>query len=92
MTLNQRTIAEIKSYNNPIAEIHTCMRATLLLLGHPEEETKVNALSMYTFECFVLTYEETITQIFIKVAFFYCSTLERINETQYGITVLDSYL
>ena len=41
MTLNQRTIAEIKSYNNPIAEVHTCMRATLLLLGHPEDETKV---------------------------------------------------
>lgn len=41
MTLNQRTIAEIKSYSHPIAEVHTCMRATLLLLGNPEDETKV---------------------------------------------------
>ena len=42
MTLNQRTIAEIKSYQHPIPEIHTVMRATLMLLGNSEEETKVS--------------------------------------------------
>ncbi|XP_052211940.1 lim and transglutaminase domain protein ltd-1-like [Dreissena polymorpha] len=40
MTLNQRTISEIRSYAHPIAEIHIVMRATLLLLGDPEESTK----------------------------------------------------
>ena len=45
MTLNQRTISEIRSYAHPIAEIHTVMRATLLLLGNPEEETKVGGLA-----------------------------------------------
>lgn len=40
MTLNQRTIAEIKSYSHPIAEIHTVMRCTLILLGHTEKETE----------------------------------------------------
>lgn len=41
MNLNQRTIAEIKSYTHPIAEIHTVMRATLILLGNTEKETEV---------------------------------------------------
>ncbi|XP_053379649.1 lim and transglutaminase domain protein ltd-1-like isoform X2 [Mercenaria mercenaria] len=40
MTLNQRTIAEIKSYAHPPDEVHTVMRGTLLLLGNKEEETK----------------------------------------------------
>ncbi|WAR15075.1 HIL-like protein [Mya arenaria] len=38
--IHERTISEIRSYAHPIAEIHTVMRATLLLLGNPEEETK----------------------------------------------------
>ncbi|KAK3581413.1 hypothetical protein CHS0354_016274, partial [Potamilus streckersoni] len=40
MNLNQTTIAEIRSYGNPVKEIHIVMQATLLLLGHFEEETK----------------------------------------------------
>ncbi|KAL4221274.1 hypothetical protein ACF0H5_019537 [Mactra antiquata] len=40
MTLNQRTIAEIRSYSHPTTEIHTVMRATLLLLGNSEKETE----------------------------------------------------
>ncbi|KAL3861287.1 hypothetical protein ACJMK2_007329 [Sinanodonta woodiana] len=41
MNLNQTTIAEIRSYGNPVKEIHVVMQATLLLLGHYEEETKI---------------------------------------------------
>ena len=41
MTLNQRTIAEIRSYTKPVKEIHIVMQATLVLLGNPSEETKV---------------------------------------------------
>lgn len=40
MTLNQRTIAEIRSYTKPVQEIHTVMQATLVLLGNTQEETK----------------------------------------------------
>ena len=42
MTLNQRTIAEIKSYSSPKPQVFTVMRGTLILLGNTEEETKVN--------------------------------------------------
>ncbi|KAK3581411.1 hypothetical protein CHS0354_016272 [Potamilus streckersoni] len=41
MKLDQTTIAEIRSYGNPVREIHVVMQATLLLLGHFEEETKI---------------------------------------------------
>lgn len=40
MTLNQRTISEIRSYAHPIHEVHVVMRATLMLLGNAEDETK----------------------------------------------------
>lgn len=40
MTLNQRTIAEIRSYTKPVKEIHIVMQATLVLLGNPSEETR----------------------------------------------------
>lgn len=41
LSLDQRTIAEIRGYSNPSPEIHAVMKATLLLLGHYEEETRV---------------------------------------------------
>ncbi|XP_062572358.1 uncharacterized protein LOC134234325 [Saccostrea cucullata] len=40
LALDQRTIAEIRCYSNPSPEIHAVMKATLLLLGHFEEETR----------------------------------------------------
>lgn len=40
LSLDQRTIAEIRGYSNPSPEIHAVMKATLLLLGHYEEETR----------------------------------------------------
>lgn len=40
MNLDQRTIAEIKSYSHPNPEIHRVMRATLMLLGNTEKETE----------------------------------------------------
>lgn len=47
MTLNQRTIAEIRSYTKPVQEIHTVMQATLVLLGNTVEETKVTLFRKY---------------------------------------------
>ena len=47
MTLNQRTIAEIRSYAHPVKEVHTVMQATLVLLGNTEEETRVYLLLFY---------------------------------------------
>lgn len=41
LSLDQSTIAEIRGYSNPSPEIHAVMKATLLLLGHYEEETRV---------------------------------------------------
>ena len=46
MTLNQRTIAEIRSYTKPVQEIHTVMQATLVLLGNTQEETKVRMIDV----------------------------------------------
>ncbi|XP_021364892.1 uncharacterized protein LOC110457720 isoform X2 [Mizuhopecten yessoensis] len=40
LTLDQKTIAEIRCYNNPPPAVHRVMMATLLLLGHWEEETE----------------------------------------------------
>ncbi|KAK3582815.1 hypothetical protein CHS0354_035754 [Potamilus streckersoni] len=40
LELNQKTIAEIRSYSNPPEEVYKVMKATLLLLGNYEEETK----------------------------------------------------
>lgn len=39
--LDQKTIAEIKAYQNPPPAVHRVMMATLLLLGHWDEETEV---------------------------------------------------
>lgn len=41
LELKQATVAEIRSYQNPPAVVHTVMTCTFLLLGHPEKETKV---------------------------------------------------
>ena len=38
--LSQCVIAELKSYSSPPPQVHQVMRATLLLLGNPEQETK----------------------------------------------------
>ncbi|OWF45838.1 Kyphoscoliosis peptidase [Mizuhopecten yessoensis] len=40
MALEQPTIAEIRSFSSPLPEIHNVMKATLLLLGNFEDETK----------------------------------------------------
>ncbi|XP_033763426.1 kyphoscoliosis peptidase-like [Pecten maximus] len=40
MALEQPTIAEIRSFSNPLPEIHNVMKATLLLLGNYDDETK----------------------------------------------------
>ncbi|KAL3861103.1 hypothetical protein ACJMK2_007175 [Sinanodonta woodiana] len=40
MALDQRTIAEIRGYQSPPPAVHSVMKATLLLLGHFEEETE----------------------------------------------------
>ena len=42
LELKQSTVAEICSYQKPPPIVHTVMTATFLILGHPEEETKVN--------------------------------------------------
>jgi len=41
--LDQKTIAEIKGYQSPPPAVHRVMMATLLLLGHWEEETEVRS-------------------------------------------------
>ena len=41
MALDQRTIAEIKSYATPPDVVHQVMAATFLLLGSPESSLKV---------------------------------------------------
>jgi hypothetical protein len=41
LSLDQKTIAEIRGYQNPPPAVHRVMMATLLLLGHWEEETEV---------------------------------------------------
>ncbi|GFR91409.1 trichohyalin-like [Elysia marginata] len=40
LELKQATVAEIRSYQSPPPIVHTVMRATFLLLGHKERETK----------------------------------------------------
>ncbi|XP_076086199.1 uncharacterized protein LOC143056904 isoform X2 [Mytilus galloprovincialis] len=40
LSLDQKTIAEIKGYQNPPPAVHRVMMATLLILGHWEEETE----------------------------------------------------
>ncbi|ESP05146.1 hypothetical protein LOTGIDRAFT_227829 [Lottia gigantea] len=40
LELKQSTVAEIRSYQNPPAIVHTVMTATFLALGHKEKETK----------------------------------------------------
>ncbi|XP_069114562.1 uncharacterized protein [Argopecten irradians] len=40
LTLDQKTIGEIRCYNSPPPAVHRVMMATLLLLGHWEEETE----------------------------------------------------
>jgi hypothetical protein len=40
LNLNQRTIAEIKSFNTPLPDIEKVMRITLILLGEEEEDVK----------------------------------------------------
>jgi hypothetical protein len=47
LSLDQKTIAEIRGYQNPPPAVHRVMMATLLLLGHWEEETSLsNAMSL----------------------------------------------
>ncbi|XP_035828905.1 hillarin-like [Aplysia californica] len=40
-TMSQKTITEIRGYSSPPPAVHRVMMATLLLLGHFEEETQV---------------------------------------------------
>ena len=42
LNLDQRTIAEIKSFAKPPAVIYDVMKATLLLLGSPKSDMKVS--------------------------------------------------
>ena len=41
MELDNKTIAELKAYNNPPKPVHDVMAATFLLLGHSETEVLV---------------------------------------------------
>ena len=41
LTLDQKTMAVIRSYKNPPPIVHATMRATFLLLGNGLKETKV---------------------------------------------------
>lgn len=55
MNLDQKTIAEIKSYAKPPEGVHKVMIATFLLLGNSEKELKVFvylASQLYTVCCF----------------------------------------
>ena len=42
LTLDQKTMAVIRSYKNPPPIVHATMRATFLLLGNNLKETKVH--------------------------------------------------
>lgn len=44
MELNQRTIAEIRSYSTPPEPIFKVMRTTFIILGETEAQTKVKPL------------------------------------------------
>lgn len=44
LELNQRTIAEIRSYSQPIPAIREVMTATYMILGYKEKELKVRFL------------------------------------------------
>lgn len=44
MNLDQKTIAEIKSYSNPPEIVHRVMTGTFILLGEKEKTLKVGAL------------------------------------------------
>jgi hypothetical protein len=41
LNLDQKTIAEIKSYSNPPEAVHNVMAATMVLLGETEQAVKV---------------------------------------------------
>ena len=47
LDLDQKTIAEIKSYSKPPDGVHQVMQATFLLLGNSEKEVKVGVM-VYT--------------------------------------------
>lgn len=49
MNLDQKTIAEIKSYTSPPDGVHQVMAATFLLLGSPEKQVRVNINNLVTF-------------------------------------------
>jgi len=42
-SLSQNTLDEIKCYQRPPTSVHKVMMATLLILGHIEEETEVRS-------------------------------------------------
>ena len=42
LALDQRTISEIRSYQNPNPAIHQVMAAVYIILGYKEKELKVN--------------------------------------------------
>ena len=42
LELNQRTIAEIRSYSQPLPDVREVMVATYLILGYKEKELKVS--------------------------------------------------
>ena len=41
LDLDQKTIAELKSYSNPPDGVHAVMAATMMVLGNSEKEVKV---------------------------------------------------
>ena len=49
LNMDQKTVAELKSYTNPPAGVHQSMMAIFLLLGSPLKELKVkDSMFLYT--------------------------------------------
>lgn len=51
LALDQKTVAEIKSYQVPVPAISDILRAVLLLLGNYEDETQVCGLIQTSLVC-----------------------------------------
>ncbi|KAK3104804.1 hypothetical protein FSP39_010451 [Pinctada imbricata] len=45
LALNQKLVAELRSYQQPLPEVHDIMKATFLLLGNFEEETRITGIT-----------------------------------------------
>lgn len=51
LNMDNRTIAEIRTYGNPPDGVHQSLQAAFLLLGHSKKDVKVGTLKIHLYKC-----------------------------------------